>query len=245
MHERPLSIGHGSDDATALVEYLPNAALVVDHFHAIQLANTAIDDVRRRLQQEQIGHRGHEGDPLYRGRRVFLTGWDRLSNERISWLFDLLAAGDARRCLVVFFQHCADAEVPELSRLARTIDRWADLIGACHHPGRASNGRVENIHMLAEKTRRNARDVRSHHNDRRPLIGRLGIQWAAIPTRRIRGRQPRSNACGPFHCTHSVPPWCMGRRMSSTRTQVYLTDEQRERINRVVAAVVFPWRQPS
>jgi transposase len=202
---------------SALIEHLPNATLVVDHFHAIKLANTAIDDVRRRVQQEQLGHRGHKGDPLYRGRRVFLTGWDRLSDERIAWLFDLLAAGDpdgevgaaivakellrevfaaanaghARRRLIVFFQHCADVEVPELSRLARTIDRWAELIIAYHHTGRASNGRVENIHMLAEKTRRNAHGFRSHHNYRRRLIGRLGIQWATIPTRRIRGHQPR------------------------------------------------------
>lgn len=30
----------------------------VDHFHAQLLANRAIDDVRRRMQQDQTGHRG-------------------------------------------------------------------------------------------------------------------------------------------------------------------------------------------
>ncbi len=204
----------------ALVEHLANATLVVDHFHAIKLANTAIDDVRRRVQQTTVGHRGRKGDPLYRARRVFLTGFDRLSDERIAWMFDMLNAGDpdgevaaailakellrevytaadvahAHRRLIVFFQHCADADVPELNRLARTIDRWSNEVLAYHTTGRASNGRVENIHMLAEKIRRNAHGFANHVHYRRRLIGRLGIKWTTVPTRRIRGRQPRSVA---------------------------------------------------
>jgi transposase len=201
----------------ALKEFLPNATRVVDHFHAVKLANTAIDDVRRRVQQDQYGHRGHKGDPLYRARRVFLTGFERLSTDRLAWMFEMLAAGDphgevgaaimakellrevyaavdighASRRLIVFFQHCADAEIPELARLARTIDRWRPEVLAYHTTGRASNGRVENMHMLAEKIRRNAHGFANHINYRRRLIGRLGIKWATIPTRRIRGRQPR------------------------------------------------------
>jgi transposase len=186
----------------ALAEHLPNATRVVDHFHAVKLANTAIDDVRRRVQQDQYGHRGHKGDPLYRGRRVFLTGFERLSSDRLVWMFEMLAVGDphgevgaaimakellrevyaavdvghAQRRLIVFFQHCADAEIPELSRLARTIDRWRPEVLAYHTTGRASNGRVENVHMLAEKIRRNAHGFVNHQNYRRRLIGRLGIK---------------------------------------------------------------------
>ena len=204
----------------ALVEHLPNATLVVDHFHAVKLANAAIDDIRRRVQNDTLGHRGRKSDPLYRARRVFLTGIDRLSDDRIAWMFDMLAAGDpygevgaailakellrevyaardlahARRRLIVFFQHCADAQVAELTRLARTIDRWQAEVLAYHHTGRASNGRVENVHMLAEKIRRNAHGFTNHHHYRRRLIGRLGVKWATVPTRRIRGRQPRSVA---------------------------------------------------
>lgn len=53
--------------------------MVVDHFHAVKLANTAIDDVRRRVQQETLGHRGRTGDPLYGIRRVLLRGHERLT----------------------------------------------------------------------------------------------------------------------------------------------------------------------
>jgi len=96
----------------------------------------------------------------------------------------------ARRRLIVFVRNCADANVPELTRLARTIDRWQSEVLAHHRTGRASNGRVENVHMLAE----NAHGFTNHHNYRRRLIGRLGITWATVPTRRFRGRQPRSVA---------------------------------------------------
>ena len=49
--------------------------------------------------------------------------------------------GHARRRLIVFFQHCADAEISEPARLARTIDRWRPEVLAYHLTGRASNGR--------------------------------------------------------------------------------------------------------
>ncbi|MEI2639834.1 MAG: transposase [Microthrixaceae bacterium] len=68
-------------------EHLPNASLVVDHFHAIKLAeNTAIDDVRRRVQQDTLGHRGRKGYPLYRARRALLSASERLSEERFEWM---------------------------------------------------------------------------------------------------------------------------------------------------------------
>ena len=204
----------------ALVERLPNATRVVDHFHAIKLANQVIDDVRRRTQQDAVGHRGRKHDPLFRIRRVLLTGDERLSEERFEWMRALLDEGDpygevgaawvakellrdayhavdlahARRLLIVFFQYAVDADVPEITRLARTIDRWSDEVLAYHQTGGASNGRVENVHMLAEKIRRTAHGFSNHENYRRRLIGRLGIKWTTVPTRRIRGHQPHSSA---------------------------------------------------
>ena len=43
---------------------LPKASQVVDPFHAISLANRCLDSVRRRVQSEQLGHRGRRDDPL-------------------------------------------------------------------------------------------------------------------------------------------------------------------------------------
>jgi transposase len=53
---------------------LPRAHQVVDSFHAVSLANRCLDAVRRRVQNEQTGHRGRRDDPLYRARRVLLRG---------------------------------------------------------------------------------------------------------------------------------------------------------------------------
>jgi transposase len=44
--------------ANALVAPLGHATVVVDHFHAIRLANMVVDQVRRRVQQATLGHRG-------------------------------------------------------------------------------------------------------------------------------------------------------------------------------------------
>lgn len=78
----------------ALEEHLPRATLVVDHFHCVKLANQAIDEVRRRVQNETLGHRGRKSDPLYRVRRVLLTGDERLTEDRFQWMASLLAVGD-------------------------------------------------------------------------------------------------------------------------------------------------------
>ena len=201
----------------ALEDHLGNATLVVDHWHVVRLANRAIDQVRRRVQNQTLGHRGRKDDPLYRIRRVLLTGYERLTDTRFEWMCSLLAVGDpdgevaacfvakellrevfsatdethARRRMIAFYTFCADAHIPELTRLAMTVSRWSELIFAYHRTGRASNGRTENAHMLIEKTRRQAHGFRNIDNYRRRIIGRHGIKWDTQPVRRIRGRQPR------------------------------------------------------
>ena len=48
---------------------LPDAIQIADPFHVVKLANTMMDEVRRRIQNETLGHRGRQADPLYRARR--------------------------------------------------------------------------------------------------------------------------------------------------------------------------------
>ncbi len=43
---------------------LPDAVQVADPFHLVKLANTKLDEVRRRVQNETLGHRGRKTDPL-------------------------------------------------------------------------------------------------------------------------------------------------------------------------------------
>jgi transposase len=60
--------------ATALRSTLPQATRVLDAFHVIRLGLDAVDQVRRRVQQQTLGHRGHAGDPLFRIRRLLRRG---------------------------------------------------------------------------------------------------------------------------------------------------------------------------
>ena len=57
---------------------LPNARLVVDHFHLVKLANDCVTKVRRRTIWEQKGRRGRKIDPAWANRRRLLTGQQRL-----------------------------------------------------------------------------------------------------------------------------------------------------------------------
>jgi transposase len=81
--------------ASALVAPLGHATVVVDHFHAIRLANMVVDQVRRRVQQTTLGHRGRKRDPLYRIRKLLLTAAEQLTEQGRVRLLAGLAAGDS------------------------------------------------------------------------------------------------------------------------------------------------------
>jgi len=80
--------------ATALRTQLPDAVRVLDPFHVVRLAVACVDDVRRRVQQDTLGHRGRIGDPLYGLRRVLRRRHDRLSPHAWRRLEAGLEAGD-------------------------------------------------------------------------------------------------------------------------------------------------------
>ena len=68
-----------------------------DPFHVVKLDNTALDEWRRRVQNETLGHRGHRADPLWRARRRLSMYRARLSDAQHERLTGLLRAGDPHR----------------------------------------------------------------------------------------------------------------------------------------------------
>ena len=80
--------------ATALRTTLPGAVRVLDAFHVTRLGFAAVDEVRRRVQQDTTGHRGRTGDPLYGIRRVLRRGAENLSETAWERLLAGLEAGD-------------------------------------------------------------------------------------------------------------------------------------------------------
>jgi transposase len=75
---------------------VPDAVQVADPFHVVKLANTKLDECRRRVQNETMGHRGHKADPLYRCRRLLTKAEERLDDKGRDKLMGLLKAGDPK-----------------------------------------------------------------------------------------------------------------------------------------------------
>ena len=58
------------DSKNAIDDQLQDATSVLDAFHIVKLAGDAPGEVRRRVQQDTLGHRGRKGDPLYQIRNL-------------------------------------------------------------------------------------------------------------------------------------------------------------------------------
>jgi transposase len=203
--------------ASALVAPLGHATVVVDHFHAIRLANAVVDQVRRRTQQATLGHRGRKRDPLYRIRKLLLTAAEQLTSRGRARLRAGLAAGDpsgevaaawqgkellravyaaagpaaARAALNRFYRWSDGVQVAELSRLARTVRAWEAEILAWHATGGCSNGPTEALNLLVKKVKRVGHGFRNFANYRLRLLLHCGVTWQTHRTARLRGRSPR------------------------------------------------------
>ncbi|WP_141331728.1 ISL3 family transposase [Corynebacterium variabile] len=166
---------------TATTEELPDAVTVMDPFHVIRLAGDALDECRRRVQQELHGHRGRKGDPLYTARRTLHTGTDLLTDRQHERL-DKLFAGDRHvqvECTWGIYQRMISAyrhpdraagrvemssvidaladSVPEalveLRKLGRTLTRRACDVLAYFDRPRTSNGPTEAVNGRLEHLR--------------------------------------------------------------------------------------------
>ena len=159
---------------------LPDATQVADPFHVVKLANQKLDECRRRVQNETLGHRGRKTDPLYRCRRLLTKADERLDENGRSKLLGLLAAGDprgevrmawhAKEVVRSIYDHrdpglavefvdrlghdLQDETCPiEVRSLGRTLLRWKNQIAAWHH-AHVSNGPTEAANNLIKRVKR-------------------------------------------------------------------------------------------
>ena len=186
---------------------LPKATQVVDPFHVISLANRALDAVRRRVHNEQTGHRGRRDDPLYRARRALLRGEETLDEKAAQRLASLLALGDpgaevaiayrikervrdfyrttdpdeARAMLEELQRHCVrKAMPPEVQKLGRTLGNWFDKI-CNYHLARVTNGPTEALNNLVKRIKRIGFGFRNFENYRiRALLYAGWPNWRVL-----------------------------------------------------------------
>ncbi|MEV7238985.1 transposase [Streptomyces sp. NPDC051020] len=76
---------------SAIRRVLPQAALVVDHFHLVQLANQTITEVRRRVTVTHRGRRGRKGDREWDLRSRLTRSAARMRGEHVDALLDELS----------------------------------------------------------------------------------------------------------------------------------------------------------
>ena len=67
---------------SAIDDQLEDAVAVLDAFHVVRLGTQAMDEVRRRVQQDTLGRRGHSGDPLYGIRNILHAGAEKLTERQ-------------------------------------------------------------------------------------------------------------------------------------------------------------------
>ena len=177
---------------TATSEELPDAVAVMDPFHVVRLCGEALDQCRRRVQQQLHGHRGRKDDPLYGARRTLHTGADLLTDKqqtRLDALFtsdthvqveatwriyqrmiaayrdtDRAAGLRTMSALIDALSNAVPVELTELITLGRTLKRRAaDVLAYFTRPG-TSNGPTEAINGRLEHLRGSALGFRNLTN---------------------------------------------------------------------------------
>ena len=93
----------------AMDDQLQDATSVLDAFHIVKLAGDALDEVRRRVQQDTLGHRGRKGDPLYQIRLLLCTSRDRLTKRQQERLREAFVADKAHISVEAAYLHRASA----------------------------------------------------------------------------------------------------------------------------------------
>jgi transposase len=182
--------------AAAVRAALPDAAIAVDHFHLIMLANKAVTAVRQRVTRDLFDRRGRKTDPTWANRRLLLRAREHLSARALARMWNgcidhdptgqILSAwiakeelralcataargghpGEIRDQLHVFYLWCADAQIPELTTLAETIETWWPAIEVFLTTG-LTNARTEGTNRLIKQVKRAACGFRNRENYRR------------------------------------------------------------------------------
>ncbi len=186
---------------------LPHVRKVADPFHLVRLANTRLDQCRRRVQNEIFGHRGLSGDPLYRCRKLLQMASERLEGPAHNKMVGLLRASDprgdvmaawrAKEAVRELYSHTnealartwidelvismSDKDYPEeVQSLGRTLLRWKEEIVAWHS-SQVTNGPTEAMNNLIKRTKRVAFGFSNFRNFRvRALLYAGRVNWELL-----------------------------------------------------------------
>ena len=192
----------------AIDDELEDAIAVLDAFHAVKLGTGCVDEVRRRVQNQTLGHRGRRGDPLYGIRNILRAGAENLTDKQHARLARAIEADEAHDEVFVAWQ-CAQqlraayrhvnlvegkkiaekilatfhtCPIPEIARLGRTLRKWRAPFLAYFTTERSNNGGTEAVNGLIELARRVARGFTDFDNYRLRMLLIAGGLDPTTPT---------------------------------------------------------------
>ena len=105
---------------SAVRRALPQAQLVVDHFHLIQLANQTLTEVRRRVTTQVRGRRGRKGNREWELRNRLTRSAARMRGEHVDGLLDEIGALPTAIATPILAAWHAKEDLHDLLALART-----------------------------------------------------------------------------------------------------------------------------
>ena len=139
---------------TATTEEPPEAVAVIDPFHVVRLAGDALDQCRRRVQQQTCGHRGRTGDPLrlppdvaHRRRTAHRQAEDQAAGA----VHDRQARRRGGRLVgLPANDRCVPAPRPQTGRTRSTSSSRSARHCAVAHPARSASSSRSARHCTAE-----------------------------------------------------------------------------------------------
>jgi transposase len=188
----------------AITDALPHAAVSVDHFHLVQLANQMLTMVRQRVSRDLKGRRGRALDASWANRRLLLRGHDTLSEKGrarlikmlheddptqeigAAWgvkeqLRTLLACGslaDAHEEKMRLGYYVMVADMAETWRLWETINAWWTEIEVFLITG-VTNARTEAANTSIKQLKRTGRGYRNAEHYKARILLRSAARRAA------------------------------------------------------------------
>ena len=186
--------------ASGIRAALPGVKIAVDKWHLVALANAMVTEVRQRVTRDLLGRRGTVADPVWVNRRLLLTGADHLSTkqwrrfttmldrrdptgeigaawgvkERLRMLLTESEPSKIRWRLADFYDAAIDAQIPEATRLARTIEAWwaAVLVALTHN---VTNARTEGFNRIIKQVKRVGCGYRNMINYQRRILSHMAV----------------------------------------------------------------------
>jgi len=160
-------------------ETYPNAQIIFDCFHIVQLATRAVDEVRRRERKQFPQELKH-------ARWLLLKGYEKLNDEEKSrlravrtshlqtgkaynlldslrWILQMKSAEQAERELFWWCQWASRSRIKEIAKVSRTLqDHWAGV--TAYLWTKITNGAAEALNGIIQTVKRKARGFKTVKN---------------------------------------------------------------------------------